>query len=136
MLERLSIRVIVAIAGSVCLGSPSLACTAPPPPFNPSVQRADLVLLGSVTNDVRAGRNYRDAQVAVKNVVAGTYGRKTYALDHFLFDGSGMCALGPIPKKGDALVIYLLRNGNHEPSLQGFLLLRDATKVDRRLRAN
>jgi len=130
---RLKMLSVIATAGSVALSSPALACMAPPPPFNPAVQHSDLVLLGSVSNDVRSGRDYRDAQVAVRRVVAGTYDHKTYAIDHFLFDGSGMCALGPIPKKGDRLVVYLRRTKSRETGLQGFLLLRDAAKVDRRL---
>ena len=132
MSNSLTLRVTAAIIGAACLTSVSLACTASPPPFNPSVKRADVVLLGDVMNEVR---DNEDAQVAVKRVVAGTYPHRNYTLDHFCFDGSGMCALGPGPSKGDALVIYLLRDGKGRLDLQGFLLLREARKVDRRLQA-
>lgn len=117
----------------VGFAAPAFCCVVAPSPFDPARQHSDVVLVGTVANEVMVRKRASDARVALSRVVVGAYSGQTYEISHFVFDGSGMCPRGPQPRKGDRIVLYL-RQGAQGLALQGFLRFEDAKRVDKRLR--
>lgn len=124
-----SIRYCLAAIGlAAALGGPAFACSSPTEfPYDPTEVPSDAVIEGIVTSVEPS--DYRPyANLNVSQVFVGTYPARTYRLEWWIYDASGMCEPpGPAVKVGNRVRIYLYRSDG-QIKAQGWVLTDEYPK--------